>query len=76
MHFVHSQIVKLAIQMDFSTTLVTLEDFRMTLSWRSELQIGAQAILYPFVKVSIPWNCSWKSTRRLVHSESILKHSI
>ena len=59
MHFVHSQIVKHAIKMDYTSTLETLEDFWMTLSWRSKLQIGARAILYPLVKVSIPGNCSW-----------------
>ena len=77
MHFVHSQsIVKHAIKKDYTGTLETLEDFWMTLSWRSELLIGAPAILYPLVKVSIPWNCSWFSTRCLVHSQSIIKHAI
>ena len=59
MHFVHSQIVKHAIKMDYKSTLETLEDFWMTLSWRPELQAGARAILYPLVKVSNPGKCSW-----------------
>ena len=57
MHFVHSQIVKHAIKMDYKSTLETLENFWMILSWRSELQIGARAILYPLVKVSIAHGC-------------------
>ena len=72
MHFVHSQIVKHAIKMDYPSTLETLEDFWMILCWRSELQIGARAILYPLVKVSIPGNSSMLSTKCLVHSQSII----
>ena len=59
MHFAHSQIVKHAIKMDYTSTLETLEDFWMTLCWCAELEIGARAILYPLVMVSNPGNCSW-----------------
>ena len=52
-------IIKHAIKMDYTSALETIEDFWMTLSWCSEHQVGALAILYPLVKVSSPWNYSW-----------------
>ena len=62
--------------MDYTSTLETLESFWMAFSRCYEHRVGAWTILYPLVEVSSPWNCSCKSTRRLVHSESIIKHSI
>ena len=60
MCLVHSQsIIKQAIKMDYTNTLETLEDFWMSLSWCSEHEVGAWAILYPLVKVSSPGNCAW-----------------
>ena len=55
---VHSQsIIKHAIKMEYTSTLETLEDFWMSLSWCSEHQVGAWAILYPLVKVYSTENC-------------------
>ena len=77
MRLVHSQsIIKHAIEMDYTSTLETLEGLWMTLSWCFAHRVKAWAILYPFVKVSSPGNCSWWSTMRLVHSQSIIKHTI
>ena len=45
--------------MDYTSALETLEDFWITLSWCSDHQVGAWAILYPLVKVSSPGNYSW-----------------
>ena len=74
---VNSQsIIKHAINMECTSTLETLEDFWMSLSWCSEHQVGAWAILYPLVKVCSAGNCSWWSTRCLVHSQSIIKHTV
>ena len=57
---VHCQSsIKHAMKMDYTSTLQTLEDFWMTLSWCSEHHFRAWAILYPLIKVSSPWNCSW-----------------
>ena len=61
MHFVHSQIVNHAIKLDYTSTLETLESFWIALSRCFEHQVGAWAILYPLVKVSSPWNYSWKN---------------
>ena len=75
--FVHSQwIIKHDIRMDYTSTLEALECFWMAFSRCSEHQIRACAILYPFVKVSDPRNCSLLSTRFLVHSQSFIKHAI
>ena len=41
--------------MDYTSTLETLEDLWMTLSWCSKHQVAASAILYPLFKVSSPW---------------------
>ena len=74
---VHSQsIIKDAIKMDYTSTLETLEDFSMSLSWCSEHQVGAWAILYPLVKVNSPGNSSLWSTRCIVRSLSIITHAI
>ena len=59
MHFVNSQIVKHAIEMDYTSTLENIEDFWMTLSRFSEHHVGVWAILYSLVKVSSPGTYSW-----------------
>ena len=47
----HSQsIIKHAIKMVYTSTLETLEDFWMSLSWCSKHQVGGWAILYPWLK--------------------------
>ena len=57
---VHSEsIIKHAIKIDYTSTLETLEDLWLTLSWYCEHQVGGWAILYLLVKVSSPGNCSW-----------------
>ena len=57
---VHCQsIIKHSIKMDYTSTLETIEDFWMTLSWCSKHQVSAWAILYPLVKVSNAGNCRW-----------------
>ena len=77
MCLVNSQsIIKHAKQMDYTSTLETLEGFWMTLSWCFEHQVKPLAILYPLVKVSNPGNSSWWSTLRLVNSQSIIEHAI
>ena len=62
--------------MDYTSTLETLEGFRMTLSRCSEHRVRAWAILYSLVKVENPGNCSLYSTRFLVYSQSINNHAI
>ena len=62
--------------MEYKSTLETFESFWMALSRCSEQRVGALAILYHFVKVSNPLNCSLYSRRRLVHCQSIIKHAI
>ena len=77
MRLVHSQsIIKLAVLMDYSSTLETFETFWMALFRFSEHRVRAWAILYSFVKVKNPKNCSLYSTRCLVYSQSINKHAI
>ena len=44
--------------MDYTSTLETLESFWMALSRCSVHQVGAWAILYPFVMVSSTGSCS------------------
>ena len=62
--------------MEYTSNLETLEGFSKALAWRSANRIWAWTILYPLVTVSSTGNCSWLSTRRLVHSQWIVKHAI
>ena len=62
--------------MHYTSTLDTVESFWNPLSMSSAHEVGALAILYPFVKVGNPGNCSLYSIRCLVHSQSIIKHAI
>ena len=74
---VHSQsFIKHAIKMVYTSTLETVEDFWMSLSWCSEHQVGARAIHYPLIKVCSTGNSSWWSRGCLVHSQSIIKHAV
>ena len=55
MRLVHSQsIIMHAIEiMDYTSTVETLEDFWMTLSWCFEHQVKAWAILTPWLRLVI-----------------------
>ena len=77
MRLVHIQsVIKHAIKMNFTSTAVTLESFWNPLSMSYAHKVGALVILYLFVKVNNPGNCSLYSTWCLVHSQSIIKHAI
>ena len=62
--------------MNFTSTLEALESFWNPLSMSSAHEVGALVILYPFVKVSNPGNCSWQSAMHVVHSQSIIKSAM
>ena len=45
--------------MDYTSTLETLEELWLTLSWYSDHEVEGWAILYLLVKVNSAGNCSW-----------------